>query len=227
MRTGQHVTLHSLVGRPELNGRHGVVSGLAGDRYAVSVAGEQKALSLKRQNLQVFRAPPEEMPESAIEAACARFALGQLLPGDHVCGPTGAQGTLLSVGADGMAHIILCDTENVEECLVRDVKPLLPTGRHLAAPELVRQTIEIGRFTESVAVRAEGSWQRGGGRVVRGGLERDGVHWQLHVGTTQRVPACVRVVRVDLDLHGMDQGWVRRRGLHAIQSLRLHALHTP
>ena len=216
LQPGRYVSIRGLKSRSELNGRHGVVRQYTASsgRYAVDVEGEAKALALKRANLAYFVPPPEELtdPEALVEAG-ARLALGSLLPGDFVLSQAGHKGTLVSV-TDRMATIACCrqeteqeEEEEEEECLLRDCTMLCPTGRERAAPAVVRQSFELGFWAETWAADASGQWSDGQGRRGSGGLEREGVHWLLPVGTSRPVPPCVRVASVALELDGMDQGW--------------------
>ena len=229
LQPGRYVSIRGLKSRSELNGRHGVVRqfNASSGRYAVDVEGEAKALALKRANLAYFVPPPEELtdPEALVEAG-ARLALGSLLPGDFVLSQAGHKGTLVSV-TDRMATIACCrqekeeeEEEEEEECLLRDCTMLCPTGRERAAPAVVRQSFELGFWAETWAADASGQWSDGQGRRGSGGLEREGVHWLLPVGTSRPVPPCVRVASVALELDGMDQGWGNSGDSGVLLSLR-------
>ena len=82
---GQRVEIHSLVGRPELNGRSGTVSGLKPDgsgRVGVKVDGEESLLALKPAALTLlggtWRASAAENAAAATKAAEARSAAVRL-----------------------------------------------------------------------------------------------------------------------------------------------------
>ena len=82
---GQRVEIHSLVGRPELNGRSGTVSGLKPDgsgRVGVKVDGEESPVALKPATLTLlggtWRASAAENAAAATKAAEARSAAVRL-----------------------------------------------------------------------------------------------------------------------------------------------------
>jgi hypothetical protein len=84
---GQRVQLHSLVGRADLNGRTGTVTGMKDDgsgRVGVSVDGEQKAFALKASNLTVLDTAAEKAAAAkATEARTAVMRLASSLSGAH------------------------------------------------------------------------------------------------------------------------------------------------
>ena len=84
---GQRVQLHSLVGRADLNGRTGTVTGMKDDgsgRVGVSVDGEQKAIALKASNLTVLDTAAEKAAAAkATEARNAVMRLASSLSGAH------------------------------------------------------------------------------------------------------------------------------------------------
>ena len=208
LEPGEHVKLHSLGARAELNGRRGVIRHFmrASGRYAVDVDGEPRTIALKPANLKHFEAPREEMPPEVFEEACSRVALASFVPGDRVQGASGKEGALLSV-THRLARIRPADGGDTEECLLRDCTLRLPTGRPRGAPgALVRRSVELCNWPEQLIVDSYGRWRLG--RSESGACrERDGVHWLRLVGTSDAVPACVRVASVTLELQGMDQGW--------------------
>ena len=79
---GQRVEIHSLVGRPELNGRSGTVSGLKPDgsgRVGVKVDGEEGIVALKPATLTLLRGTSAaEDAAAATKAAEARSAAVRL-----------------------------------------------------------------------------------------------------------------------------------------------------
>ena len=236
MQPGQHVTIRRLASRADLNGCHGIVRSFnaASGRYGVEIDGA-KILALKRKNLTHFEAPPEELtdPDKIVEAN-ARLCLGSVMVGDRVVSQSGREGTLLAV-ADRVATVKVGrqrrkdddddeeeeEEEEEEECLLRDCTMLFPTGRARAAPAVVRQSFELASWAEKMAANASGHWSAGHGRRGHTGLEREGVHWLLPVGTSEPVPPCVRVASVTLEVgDGMDQGWGNSGDSGVLLSLR-------
>ena len=202
---GSRVTVCNVRSRPALNGRGARVLShdAAKGRCGVLVDGEAAALSLMSASL-VLQPLPEEQALEGLEEKCMRVALRAFAPGDRVATATGAVGTLSTIHA--RMATIRTDDATVSRSLLRDCGMVLPTGRRLA-PTLAERRIALGQWRARHFVDASGSWAVQGGTSGRGGLERDGVHWLLHVGLSDPLPPTARALSLELELEGMDQGW--------------------
>ena len=200
---GCRVSVCNVRSRPALNGRgarvvyHDTTKG----RCGVLVDGETAVLSLSNANL-VLQLQPNDVLEG-LEEKCMRMTLCAFAPGDRIITATGAVGTIEAIHA--RVAVVRTD-EEVSRSLLRDCELLCPTGRRLA-PILIESRIALGHWPARHAMDAAGNWAVQGGASGRGSLERDGVHWLLHVGLSDPLPAGLACARLELELDGMDQGW--------------------
>eukprot|EP00928_Gymnodinium_smaydae_P052757 TRINITY_DN36927_c0_g1_i1.p1 TRINITY_DN36927_c0_g1~~TRINITY_DN36927_c0_g1_i1.p1 ORF type:complete len:725 (+),score=145.64 TRINITY_DN36927_c0_g1_i1:64-2175(+) len=131
-----------------------------------------------------------------------RKALNAFLPGDTV-ESEGRLAKLTQLHEDRTASV--SSGANAARPLIRDLELRRSAAAGFPRMRTTHGTLELLRWTGKTIVDSTGVCFVNGRRS--GHDNREGVHFQKLVATSQPLPEGIRIVRISLTVEGMDQGW--------------------